>query len=152
MAATTAVQFARQLRRLGATVTIRDGRDVLARYRDVEVTARFTHGVDAFDTAWRTGAPGTDAAQIHSMAGVRRALGLPKQPVLTLGGTGRRNSRIHILAPGWSTLAECGVSLRGPHNEGGVRDVTCRRCRSSGGNDDHPRPHSPRPSPKGETH
>ncbi len=41
MARTTAAQFARQLRRLGATVTIRDGHDVIARYHDVEVTAQF---------------------------------------------------------------------------------------------------------------
>jgi hypothetical protein len=94
------------------------------------VTARFAPSVDAFDTAWRTGTPGTDPAPIHSMAGVRRALGLPKQPVLTLGGTGRRNSNIHILRPGWLSIAECGVILREPHTEGGVRDVTCRRCRS----------------------
>jgi hypothetical protein len=84
MAATTAAKFARQLRRLGATVAVRDGCDVIARYHDIEVTARFAPGVDAFDTAWRTGTPGTDTAPIPSMAGVRRALGLPKQPVLTL--------------------------------------------------------------------
>ena len=64
------------------------------------------------------------------MAAVRRVLGLPKQPILTLGATGRRNSRTHILCPGWSTIAECGVSLRQPHTEGAPREVTCRRCRS----------------------
>ena len=53
MAGTTAAQFARQLRRLGAAVTVRDDREIVARYRDVEVTAQFYRDVDAFDVAWR---------------------------------------------------------------------------------------------------
>jgi hypothetical protein len=135
MAATTAAQFARQLRRLGATVTLPDGRTVTAHYRRVEVTSRFRPDTDAFDVAYRTddgrGVPAAVGAEpIRSMAAVRRVLGLPKQPVLTLGTTGRRNSRVHILCPGWLTIAECGVSLRWPHTEGTPREVTCRRCRS----------------------
>jgi hypothetical protein len=135
MAATTAAQFARQLRRLGATVTLPDGRTVTARYRGVEVTSRFRPDTDAFDVAHRTddGCGVQDdlgAEPIRSMAAVRRVLALPKQPVLTLGTTGRRNSRIHILRPGWLTIAECGVSLRRPHTDGPPREVTCRRCRS----------------------
>jgi hypothetical protein len=129
MARTTAAQFARQLRRLGATVTIRDGRDVVASYRGVEVTARFARDVDAFDVARRTDTA-ADADLIRSMAGVRRVLNLPKQPVVTLGTTGRRNSRIHILRPGWFSIAECGVSIPRAHREGSPREVTCRRCRS----------------------
>jgi hypothetical protein len=41
MAPTTARQFARALRRLGATTTIRDGCDVIASYQGVQVTAHF---------------------------------------------------------------------------------------------------------------
>jgi hypothetical protein len=130
MAATTAAQFARQLRHLGATITIRDGRDVIAQYGDGEVTARFARDPDAFDTAWRTGTSATGEDPIHSMAGVRRAVGLPQRPILTLGATGRRNSLTHILQQGWLVIAECGVSLRGEHTEGAPRDVNCRRCRS----------------------
>lgn len=135
MARTTAAQFARQLRRLGATVTVRNGRDVVASYRGVEVTARFSRDVDAFDVARRTATATDDTAAddanlIRSMAGVRRVLNLPKQPVVTLGTTGRRNSRIHILAPGWASIAECGVSMPRPHREGTPREVTCPRCRS----------------------
>ena len=130
MARTTAAQFARQLRRLGAAVTVRDDREIVARYRDVEVTAQFSRDVDAFDVAWRCDVSPNDATPIRSMAGVRRVLGLPKQPVITLGTTGRRNSRVHILRQGWSTIAECGVGLRGPHTQGALREVTCPRCRS----------------------
>ncbi len=130
MARTTAAQFARRLRRLGATVTVQDSHDVIARHRGVEVTARFCHDIDTFNVAWRCDMSPTDAIPIHSMAGVRRVLGLPKQPVVTLGTTGRRNSHTHILRPGWSTIAECGVGLRGPHNQRAPRDVTCPRCRS----------------------
>ena len=146
MARTTAAQFARQLRRLGATVTIRDGRDssdVVARYGGVEVTSRFGRDVDAFDVARRTDtaadiaaadaasdAASDDANLIRSMAGVRRMLNLPKHPVVTLGTTGRRNSRIHILRPGWFSSADCGVSLPRDHREGTPREATCRRCRS----------------------
>lgn len=139
MARTTAAQFARQLRRLGATVSIRDGRDVIARYRGVEVTSRFGRDVDAFDVARRSDtaadtvaadAASDDATLIHSMAGVRRMLNLPKHPVVTLGTTGRRNSRIHILRPGWFSSAECGVSIPREHREGTPREATCRRCRS----------------------
>src|SRR5438046_6661493 len=111
MARTTAAQFARRLRRLGATVTVRDGHDVIASYRGVEVTAQFSRDVDAFDVAWRCDVSANDAIAIRSMAGVRRALGLPKQPVVTLATTGRRNSRTHILRQGWF-------------------EVTCPRCRS----------------------
>jgi len=74
---------------------------------------------------------GEAAERIRGMAAVRRVLHLPKQPILTLGTTGRRNSRTHILCPGWNTIAECGVSLRRPHTEGALREVTCGRCRSS---------------------
>jgi hypothetical protein len=139
MARTTAAQFARQLRRLGATVSIRDGRDVIARYRGIEVTSRFGRDVDAFDVARRTDtatdtvaadAASDDATLIRSMAGVRRMLNLPKHPVVTLGTTGRRNSRIHILRPGWFSSAECGVSIPREHREGTPREATCRRCRS----------------------
>jgi hypothetical protein len=130
MARTTAAQFARRLRRLGATVTVRDGHDVIASYRGVEVTAQFSRDVDAFDVAWRCDVSPGDAIAIRSMAGVRRALNLPKQPVVTLGTTGQRNSRTHILRQGWSATAECGVGLRGPHTEGAPRDVTCPPCRS----------------------
>lgn len=140
MARTTADQFARQLRRLGATVTVtvRDGhpnddddaRDVVARHHAVEVTARFAGHPDAFTVAWRTDQPPADAAPLRSMADVRRVLNLPKHPVVTLATTGRRNSRIHILRPGWMSIAECGVSLRCPHTQGAPRDVTCPRCRS----------------------
>jgi Trk K+ transport system NAD-binding subunit len=137
MARTTANQFARQLRRLGATVTVRDGHtddrevhDVVARHHEVEVTARFSGDVDAFTVAWRSDQPLVDTAPIRSMADVRRVLNLPKQPVVTLATTGRRNSRIHILRPGWWSIAECGVSLRCPHSQGAPRDVTCPRCRS----------------------
>jgi hypothetical protein len=150
MARTTAAQFARQLRRLGATVTIRDGRDgsdVVARFRGVEVTSRFGRDVDAFDVARRTDttadtgadtgadtvaadAVSDDANPIRSMAGVRRTLDLPKHPVVTLGSTGRRNSRVHILRPGWFSSADCGVSIPREHREGTPREATCRRCRS----------------------
>jgi hypothetical protein len=131
MAATTTAQFARQLRRLGATVAVRYGHEVTAGYGGVEVTSRFRPDVDVFDVAYRTDDPAAQQAEpIRSMAAVRRVLGLPKQPILTLGTTGRRNSRTHILCPGWSTIAECGVSLRQPHTEGAPREVTCRRCRS----------------------
>jgi hypothetical protein len=134
MARTTAAQFARQLRRLGATVTIRDGRDVVAAYRGIEVTAQFAHDVDAFDVARRTdpaAETAADASPIRTMAGVRRVLGLPKQPVVTLGTTGRRNSRIHILRPGWHSIAECGVSMPREHRDGAPREATCPRCRST---------------------
>ena len=130
MARITAAQFARRLRRLGATVSVRAGHHVVAGYRGVEVTAQFSRDIDAFDVAWRCDVPPDGAIAIRSMAGVRRVLGLPKQPVVTLGTTGRRNSRTHILRPGWSTIAECGVSVREPHTEGTAREVTCRRCRS----------------------
>ncbi|GAA0911544.1 hypothetical protein [Virgisporangium aurantiacum] len=146
MARTTAAQFARQLRRLGATVTIRDGRDssdVVASFRGVEVTARFGRDVDAFDVArrtdttpdtaagtWAADAASDDADLIRSMAGVRRMLNLPRHPVVTLGTTGRRDSRIHILRPGWFSSAECGVSIPREHREGTPREATCRRCRS----------------------
>lgn len=139
MARTTAAQFARKLRRLGATVTIRegsDGRDVVAAYRGIEVTARFTGDVDAFDVARRTdiaaatGGDTADAGGIRTMAGVRRVLNLPPHPVVTLGTTGRRNSRTHILAPGWSSIAECGVSMPREHRDGAPREATCQRCRS----------------------
>lgn len=142
MARTTAAQFARQLRRLGATVTIRDCRvssDVIASYRGVEVISRFGRDVDAFDVARRTDtaadtaaadAASDDANLIRSMAGVRRMLNLPKHPVVTLGTTGRRNSRIHILRPGWFSSAECGVSIPRDHREGTPREATCPRCRS----------------------
>lgn len=129
MARTTAAQFARQLRRLGATVTMTDGH-AIARYRGVEVTIRFHRDIDAFDVAWRSDVPAEAATAIGSMAGVRRALGLPKHPVVTLGRTGRRNSLIHILRPGWYSIAECGVGLRGDKVDGSPREVTCRRCRS----------------------
>ena len=73
MARTTAAQFARQLRRLGATVITRDGYDVIASYRSVEVTAQFAPDIDAFDVARRTDTAADDAANlISSMAGVRR--------------------------------------------------------------------------------
>ena len=150
MARTTAAQFARQLRRLGATVTIRDGRDssdVVASYGGVEVASRFGRDVDAFDVARRTDTAADIAADIAaadaasdtasddanlicSMAGVRRMLNLPKHPVVTLGTTGRRNSRIHILRPGWFSSAECGVSIPRDHRDGTPREATCRRCRS----------------------
>jgi len=130
LARTTAAQFARQLRRLGATVTIRDGHDVIARYHDVQVTAQFYRDVDAFDVAWRCDVSPNDTTPIRSMAGVRRVLGLPTQPIILLGTTGRRTSRTHIPRQGWSTIAECGVGLVGPHTEGALRDVTCPRCRS----------------------
>nr|WP_030500966.1 hypothetical protein [Micromonospora purpureochromogenes] len=132
MAATTTAQFARQLRRLGATVTITDGRHVVARHRGVEVTARFHREIDAFDVAWRSDASYGAVAEIRSMAGVRRALGLPKQPVITLGQTGRRNWRVHILRPGWFSIAECGGSLRTGRADGLPPDVTCPRCRPIG--------------------
>src|SRR6266568_631177 len=54
MAATTTAQFARQLRRLGATVAVRDGHEVTAGYRGVEVTSHFRPDVDVFDVACRT--------------------------------------------------------------------------------------------------
>ncbi len=76
MARTTAAQFARRLRRLGATVTVQDSHDVIARHRGVEVTARFCHDIDTFNVAWRCDMSPTDAIPIHSMAGVRRVLGL----------------------------------------------------------------------------
>jgi hypothetical protein len=139
MARTTAARFARKLRRLGATVTIRegrDGRDVVAAHRGIEVTAHFTRDVDAFDVARRsdTTAPTDgdtdDTGAIRTMAGVHRVLNLPPHPVVTLGTTGRRNSRIHILAPGWSSIAECGVSMPRDHRDGVPREATCPRCRS----------------------
>src|SRR5690606_10382191 len=129
MARTTAAQFARQLRRLGATVTVRDEHDVVARYKGVEVVARFSPDADAFDVAWRCNTP-NEPAPIRSMAAVRRTLGLPKQPIVVIGQTGRRNSRTHILRQGWRSIAECGVFLPGPATEGSLRDVTCPRCRS----------------------
>lgn len=128
MARTTTGQFARRLRRLGATITIRDDHEFIAHHDDVTVTVRFDRIHHAFDTAWRGDAG--DGVPIRSMAGVRRALGLPPQPILTLGTTGRRNSRIHILAQGWRFLAECGVMLGGDHASGGMAEVTCPRCRS----------------------
>jgi hypothetical protein len=130
MAATTAAQFARQLRRLGADVTVRDGHTVTARYRGVEVTSHFRPDTDAFDVARRSDGGAEQAEPIRSMAAVRRVLDLPRQPILTLGTTGRRNSRVHILCPGWATIAECGVSLRRPHTQGGLREVTRGRCRA----------------------
>jgi hypothetical protein len=130
MAATTAAQFARRLRQLGAAVTMPDRHTVTATYRGVKVTSRFRPDTDVFDIAHRCDGNTPQAQPIGSMAAVRRVLGLPAQPVLTLGTTGRRNSRTHILCPGWSTLAECGVSLREPHTEGALREVTCPRCRS----------------------
>jgi hypothetical protein len=130
MAKTTAAQFARQLRRLGATVTVNAGYDIVAWYRGVEVTARFHRDIDAFDVAWRTDLSPGDATAIGSMASVRRVLGLPKQPIVIVGQTGRKNSRTHILRQGWFAIAECGVGLRGDRVEGSLRDVTCRRCRS----------------------
>ena len=89
MARTTAAQFARQLRRLGATANA-NGRDVIATYHDVQVTARFASDLDGFDLAWRADAP-ADTAVIRSVAGVKRALGLPKQPIVIIAGTGRSN-------------------------------------------------------------
>jgi hypothetical protein len=88
MARTTAAQFARQLRRLGATVTMTDGH-ATARYQGVEVTIRFHRDIDTFDVAWRCDVPPEAATTIDSMAGVRRTLGLPTHPVVTLGRTGR---------------------------------------------------------------
>ncbi|MEJ3741781.1 hypothetical protein WEI85_00565 [Actinomycetes bacterium KLBMP 9797] len=130
MAKTTAQQFARQLRRLGATVEVRNGCDVVARYRGVEVTAHFHPDVNEFDSAWRSDSAQNDTPVIRSMAGVRRTLGLPKQPVVTIGRTGRRNSLAHIVPAGWASIAECGVGIHGQPAEGSIRDVTCRRCKS----------------------
>jgi hypothetical protein len=36
------------------------------------------------------------------MVGVKRALGLPKQPIVIITGTGRRNSRTHIVRAGFT--------------------------------------------------
>lgn len=64
------------------------------------------------------------------MAGVKRALGLPKQPIVTITGSGRRNSRTHIVRAGFTYFAECGVGLDGRGAEGSISDVACPRCRS----------------------
>ena len=107
---------------------------MVASYRGIEVTARFARDADAFDVAQRTDtadASSVDANLIRTMAGVRRVLNLPKHPVVTLGTTGRRNSRIHILRSGWLSIAECGVSILGENREGAPREATCRRCRST---------------------
>ena len=130
MGVTTAAQFARQLRRLGAAATVREGTMVTATYRGIEVTSHFRADTGAFRDAYRSDGAGEDAEPIGSMAAVRRVLRLPKQPILTLGTTGRRNSRTHILCRDWKTIAECGVSLSMPHTEGWLREVTCGRCRS----------------------
>ena len=102
----------------------------IARYRNVEVTVRVHRDGDSFDVAWRTDVPSEAGTAIGSMAGVRRALGLPTHPVVTLGRTGRRTSRVHILRPGWYATADCGVGLCGDPVEGSPREVTCRRCRA----------------------
>lgn len=128
MARTTAAQFARQLRRLGATANA-NGRDVIATYHDVQVTARFASDIDGFDLAWRADAP-ADTAVIRSMAGVKRALGLPKQPIVIIAGTGRSNSRTHIVRTGWTYIAACGVGVDGRATEGAIGEVTCPKCRS----------------------
>ncbi|SRR6266508_4612275 len=130
MAPTTACRFAQALRRLGATTTIRDGCDVIASYQGVQVTAHFHPDADAFDVAWRADVAPDAATAIPSMAGVKRALGLPKQPIVTITGTGRRNSRTHIVRAGFTYFAECGVGLDGRGAEGSISDVTCPRCRS----------------------
>jgi hypothetical protein len=128
MTKTTAHQSARQLRRLGATTTVTGAGDVIASYRGVEVTAQFSDNAGGFALAWRSDTPPDDTPSIRSMAAVRRTLGLPKQPIVIIAGTGRRNSRAHILRPGWTHIAECGVGLDGRGTEGSPREVTCRKC------------------------
>jgi hypothetical protein len=122
MARTTPRQFARRLRQLGATITIRNDHEFIARHRGVAVAVHFDRDHHTFETAWCCDPP--SSSPIRSMTGVRRALGLPAQPILTLGTTGRRNSRTHIVAQGWLVHAEWGVSLLGAHAEGGLREVT----------------------------
>src|SRR5689334_11648681 len=138
MGVTTAAQFARQLRRLGAATTVREGTMVTATYRGIEVTSHFRADTGAFRDAYRSDGAGEDAEPIRSMAAVRRVLRLPKQPILTLGTTGRRNSRTTSCA-GAGKPSPNAASASACHTP----KVGCARSPAagaapSGGNAEHP--------------
>lgn len=48
-----------------------------------------------------------------------------------LATTGRADSRVHIVRPGFTVIAECGVSVDGDTTrEGPLREATCPKCRN----------------------